>query len=423
MFDRQTFAHYVEQTLCRLHDRVYLQTHPLAGLLLGREEQAPATGLQRVLREAIEQLRPDVATPSSSPAWRRYRHLVLRYVEGATLENTARELLVSVRQAHRDHAEAIGLVTASLWDRYTRRQIARPSDRSSGGADSPLPSPVEAELLKVAAASASIPTDVAEVAAGVLATIRSLAEVQGVTFRVDLPDRLAPVGVAHVALRQMLLNLLTYAIELRGNSDATLRARGDEASVQLEVVVTPRRRWSGPEQSSPDQRTEAEALLAVAQRLAEMQGGTVDVRPSEEGHLWIDLALPALQLTTVLLVDDNPDLARLFRRYLRTGGYRLVQATNAERARRLAQDLVPDVIILDVLMPSADGWEILQQIRTREATRNIPVIVCSVLPERTLARSLGVTDFLPKPVTEQDLLAALERCRATTRRAGHPARP
>src|SRR5258708_34806424 len=63
-------------------------------------------------------------------------------------------------------------------------------------------------------------------------------------------------------------------------------------------------------------------------------------------------------------------------------------------------------------MPPQDGWQILQQLRSDPSIERVPVIICSILPERPLAMALAAADFLAKPVTPQSLLAALERCLA-----------
>jgi CheY-like chemotaxis protein len=111
----------------------------------------------------------------------------------------------------------------------------------------------------------------------------------------------------------------------------------------------------------------------------------------------------------------------LFRRYLGREPYRIVQARSAERALRLARELQPDVLFLDVLMPLADGWEVLQALRADPATAGLRVVICSVLPDHALARSLGVTELLAKPVTRSALLAVVRADASPA--AARPARP
>src|SRR5262249_46651025 len=146
----------------------------------------------------------------------------------------------------------------------------------------------------------------------------------------------------------------------------------------------------------------------ISRRLAQMHGGELRLRP-EHGPLdTIELALVAASVPTVLLVDDSPGMVRLYSHYLASRGDRAVQATNAEEALRLARDVRPRAITLDVLMPSHDGWEILRDLRADPATRSIPVVVCSIVPDLDLARAYGVQGFLLKPVTQQKLWGALE---------------
>jgi CheY-like chemotaxis protein len=118
----------------------------------------------------------------------------------------------------------------------------------------------------------------------------------------------------------------------------------------------------------------------------------------------------------VLVVDDSPDFVLLLERFLRGYPYQVVRAGHAEEALRLARDAAPDFIVLDVLMPSQDGWDILQHLRALEQLDAVPIIVCSVLSDPTLARSLGADYSLTKPVTQRALLSALEESRATAAR-------
>jgi CheY-like chemotaxis protein len=69
--------------------------------------------------------------------------------------------------------------------------------------------------------------------------------------------------------------------------------------------------------------------------------------------------------------------------------------------------LQPEVIILDVMMPGIDGWELLQRLKTLRETQLIPVIICSVINDPELAFALGASQYVPKPVTREALLRAL----------------
>ncbi|MBI2939662.1 MAG: response regulator [Chloroflexi bacterium] len=183
----------------------------------------------------------------------------------------------------------------------------------------------------------------------------------------------------------------------------------------LAAVPEPGPTRRGGTERQGEAAAEAEQLLGVARRLVELHGGTFriladDGSGEEAGRSQtITLDLPAAQVVKVLVVDDSTDLVRLFRRYLAGTGYQLLSARTAAGALRLAAQARPDLIILDVLLPAQDGWEILGALQATPETRGIPIIMCSILPERALALALGVADYLPKPVSQQRLLETLAR--------------
>ncbi|HLF01425.1 MAG TPA: response regulator, partial [Anaerolineales bacterium] len=74
-----------------------------------------------------------------------------------------------------------------------------------------------------------------------------------------------------------------------------------------------------------------------------------------------------------------------------------------------ARALRPDIVLLDVLMPHHDGWQVLSELKDHPDTHDIPVIVCSILTEREKALRLGATDYLIKPILDVDLVSALSR--------------
>jgi len=428
MDDFASFARLVHEAYAHLYDRAFLQEHPLARRLYGATPSA-AERLHRTLVDAIEWLRPLGAAAPSSAERRRYRHLQLRYLEGATPERIARDLLVSARQARRDHGEAVDEVARLLWRRVVGAEppsaaepappepappVARgPSPRAAGGLD--------AEISKLAAADAATPAQVEEVIRGVVQTVSRLAEAHGVRVSVDVQQPLAGVGASRTVLRQILLNLLSDAIVRHPGAALQVGASGREGAVDVLVGASrpaaastptgtePTGSAAGPLEGKPEGEAAADAL-GVTRRLARTQGIELADVPWPGGFA-IRLTLPTVATRTLLVVDDNPDVALLFRRYLADPTYRLVQARSAERALRLARELQPDVVFLDVLMPSTDGWEILQALRAEPATASVPVVVCSVLPDRALSLSLGVSDFLPKPVTRAALLEVLARLR------------
>jgi CheY-like chemotaxis protein len=108
----------------------------------------------------------------------------------------------------------------------------------------------------------------------------------------------------------------------------------------------------------------------------------------------------------ILLIDDHADTADLLQRYTEGTHYRLITCPNPMGALAVAEEQQPLLILLDVMMPRMDGWEVLTRLKQHEATAAIPVYVCTVLDQAELALSLGADGFLRKPLTRQALLEA-----------------
>jgi CheY-like chemotaxis protein len=123
----------------------------------------------------------------------------------------------------------------------------------------------------------------------------------------------------------------------------------------------------------------------------------------------IRISLPALALIPVLVIDDNPDTIQLFQRYVQGTRYSVVGLQEPAEALRVIGAVNPRILLIDVMMPELDGWDLLTQIRLNHLLPNAAVLICSILPQESLARSLGADGFLQKPVLPQDFLNALDR--------------
>lgn len=392
----------VRQALEHLHNQPYLETHALARRLGVASLPLTGAAVRQRLLGAIEQLRPPRSTAATVVDWRRYQHIVLRYVEGHGLDRVIRELAVSPRQASRDHHEAIASLVTLLRLESSERSAASVTED-----DGATPQDVT-------------PTDLAEVVRGAVATLRKLRPDPRRRIDLSLSDTLPPVALDRALLRQAILHLLISAtsrpgahlaltasdtprgvtVRLRSESFQEASPRGGDATLAVDV---------------PD-------LVVAARTLLAREAGTIEGEGDPRCPESWTMVLPPARLRTLLVVDDNPDVAALFRRYLRGQAVRTLQATTGPSALKIARELRPSAIILDVLLPGEDGWELLADLRRAPGLHKTPVIVCSVLPERTLARSLGVAEFLPKPVTRAALIAALERwCPARTANRARPA--
>jgi CheY-like chemotaxis protein len=180
--------------------------------------------------------------------------------------------------------------------------------------------------------------------------------------------------------------------------------------VVIQVTARPSAR---EEVREPD----AEAL-EMAVRLTQMAGGRLQLPQTDVPgrQMLATLRLTPAERITVLAIEDNHDTLQLWDRYLHGTPFRLIGVQQPDEALAVAQEVEPEIILLDVMMPNVDGWSLLGRLRLHPATSGVPVIVCTVLPQRELALSLGASDFARKPLTRQAFLALLERQNVVSRR-------
>jgi CheY-like chemotaxis protein len=117
----------------------------------------------------------------------------------------------------------------------------------------------------------------------------------------------------------------------------------------------------------------------------------------------------------VLVIDDDPTARDLMQRFLKPDGLHVLCAPSGEEGLRLARELHPAAITLDVLMPGMDGWAVLAALKADSAVADIPVIMVTILDDRRLGYTLGAAEVLTKPVDRRRLLSLLARYVRDTR--------
>ena len=114
----------------------------------------------------------------------------------------------------------------------------------------------------------------------------------------------------------------------------------------------------------------------------------------------------------VLIVDDDPVIQLLLRVNMEMEGFDVVTAADGEEGLRLASDTLPDIMLLDVMMPKLDGFEVLKQIRIREATRELPVILLSAkatTQDEYAGLTAGANEYMTKPFDPPDLIERVKK--------------
>jgi CheY-like chemotaxis protein len=119
----------------------------------------------------------------------------------------------------------------------------------------------------------------------------------------------------------------------------------------------------------------------------------------------------------VLAIDDDPTVHDLMRRSLGREGFHVVSALGGEEGLRLARELRPDVITLDVMMPGLDGWAVLSALKSDPELADIPVVMVTIIDQKNLGYALGAAEYLTKPIDRDRLVAILKKYRSLLSRS------
>lgn len=239
---------------------------------------------------------------------------------------------------------------------------------------------------------------IGRVVATVLPLLSSLLGQHDLETELAIEDPLPSIATEQHVLKQVLLGILSYLIEHSQGAILRLSAHQSGEVMCLCAQVDP------PGAIRPASPTEVQERLEAFSAMATLSGAEIQPLHSGQALVGFEMHFPIAQ-DTVLVVDDNADVLMLFQRYLEEQHYHVVTTQTAQEVSRLALQLQPRAITLDLMMPGQDGWELLQTLLHQPGTRHIPIVVCSVLKQKELALSLGATAFLEKPVTKQALLS------------------
>jgi CheY-like chemotaxis protein len=195
------------------------------------------------------------------------------------------------------------------------------------------------------------------------------------------------------ALRQVLIMAIGQLTRHTSSGEIAIRAArsGGQVEIELSTAVVAGR-------DLPDVRLIHEMLASQRGRL--LINGT-------DRQIAFRILLPAAGRITVLVVDDNLDQVHFYRRCVSGTRYHIVHAPYGQRTVQAIAAAEPQVIVLDILLPEVDGWELLSELQEHPATRSIPVIICSIIEEEELASALGAALYLPKPIHHRAFIEAL----------------
>ncbi|WP_158629894.1 hybrid sensor histidine kinase/response regulator [Cohnella sp. AR92] len=283
--------------------------------------------------------------------------------------------------------------------------------------------------------------DIPQMIGEVVATVRPLLEQRGNRIEVEADPGEMRTDVTK--LRQILFNLLSNACKFTNEGNILLTASFEEERGKPGIRFRVKDTGIGmtDEQlgnlfqafrqadSSTTKKYGGTGLgLAISQKLCHMLGGRIEAASEFGQGSEFTVRLPLLQEPeerkpafpenqaihpeageTVLVIDDDPSMLHLMQRLLSKEGCSVALARNGQEGVRLARELQPKLISLDVLMPGMDGWSVLSELKNDPLTASIPVIMVSMTDDKSLGFALGASEFLTKPVYKERMIAVLDK--------------
>jgi len=284
--------------------------------------------------------------------------------------------------------------------------------------------------------------DLATVFKDIISTIQPLMEKKNNTLTViNDYDNLGKIHADMTKLRQILLNLLGNAAKFTENNlisiEVSRQTKDNEEWIHFCVADDGIGMTPGQQKKLFQPFTQADASttrkyggtglgLTITKEFTEMMGGSINVI-SEFGHgsmfiiqLPTVVSEPIKQSTKelllkgdgiVLVIDDDKTIRGLFKQYLSSLGYAVAVAPGGKEGLRLAKKLRPDAILLDTKMPGIDGWKVLSELKSDSLLTDIPIIMTSVEEAQNHGTAMGATDYLLKPVRQDQLKSLFNKYR------------
>ena len=384
----EDFLKHVKDILDNLYDYPYLQTHPWARPFLdaGMTPQQAGQQLRRRFVDAIDTLNPNRVIFFREPEARLYNLLHLCYVEGFSIAELTDELNLSRRQIYRDLKRGQATIAKLLYAQDEAPPTANESPLSLSDVTS-----LEQELSQLQYNFHAV--DLCQLMRNAINSVMPLCRKKNIQFRSSLPSRAVQISTDKAIAEQVLVNFLSQIIvqTAPASIDVSLEQMKDAPVITLAYTLTSAQDLDFP---------------TLAQLTNQLDWS---VRHSTLGERQIVSLAPQAGARTIMVIDDNQALLQLLQRYLSNHRCQVLTVPNGEEGWALLQKTVPDALIMDVMMPELDGWELLQRIRSNPLTQNIPVIVCTVFNNAELAYALGATYFLNKPVDQGMVSHALKR--------------
>ena len=389
MDEFQTFREALRDVLLHLYHPGFEPSDVLCEVV-GCDPVEGSERLREILLESIRDLEVTLDAPPDSRSRRGFEALHKRFVLGYTQEKTAECLHMSVRNVQRIQVEALDVVAKRLW---RRRSVSERSTQADQAPDWRKQTDLELASLRMRAPGAV--SDVAETINGVLEVGNVLASRHGFRLKLGFVQPHLVAAIHPAALRQTLITAIGRLAQHISTGQMTIFANLEDGLVKITIIA-------------PIAAGDAAGDETLLRDIIVPPKASVGVDREGE-RVFLRVRAPSVDERTVLVVEDNPDMVHFYRRCTAGTPYRIVHVAPGQNLVDQIESAVPDIIVLDVMLPDVDGWQLLTHLHERPLTKSVPVIVCSVVKEEELALALGAARFLSKPIQPRRFVGALDQ--------------
>jgi CheY-like chemotaxis protein len=399
MLTSEQFTNELRIALNHLYDHDRLKKSALIPFMGIADRFDAPSALQHILIEAIQAFRPGTSEPVSSIKRRIFQVLTLRYEQQFHQQEIANQIGLSLRQYRRLQEAAIEELASKLVVQFGLSKKFEQNGIVSQGVYDLSKTELSEEIAWINNLPSNLPSRLQDLLPGILNLAKPLANRQQKELIINVSDGLPEITMHPQVLRQVILNLINAMVLLNSGGGVNFSAQRHRWDVEICASAHYTGREPVPEAAFPS--------LDITQAMTAYYGGKLDFSSNQQVFL-ARVILPAIDQIPVLMIDDNADALNLFQHYTYGTRYRMITSRDPSQAIELAETYMPQVVMIDIMMPNTDGWEVLMRLKNHPAVGRIPVIVCTVLDQTELALSLGATGFLRKPVTRQVFLKELD---------------
>jgi signal transduction histidine kinase len=281
---------------------------------------------------------------------------------------------------------------------------------------------------------------VADALQEVTAILEPMARQQGLQLSVIGATEAGVIKADRSKFKQVLYNLLSNAVKFTpppGQITITVKDAPDQLTVSVQDTGIGMKAEDLPKlfrefeqiDGSYTRRYQGTGLgLALCRRFVQMHGGRIwaeskfgkgsiftftiprELRPALEAPSEDPAqTVESMELPLVLVVEDDPASSQRMTAEIQGVGFRVAHAHDGDEAVRKAMEILPDLVVMETVLPVKDGWQVLQELRARAATADVPVLVCSVTKNEPLMAQFGVIGYVAKPWATKTMQDELRR--------------